>query len=362
MKILLLSPYSTNSSNIAAGIAGWTIRFVESEYVKTSNTTYIVNTGLIGKRALGQTNISLYTESYRFFKILKSLLNGLKHFKPDVVHLNSNCSNLGLIRDFAEAHILKRKKIPFMVHFRCDVSYYSYSKLSFFLLGKMCNYATKICVLNSASSEYINNKLHLQSVLLPLSISPMYVDSDKIAKINTKIRKICFVGHITKAKGFEIIKSIAYLLPDIEFNLVGPVIGTYDLDSLSSNIKMLGNQTTENVQTILLDSDLFLFPSKTEGFPNAVLEAMGSGLPIIASPVGAIPDMVGRNREGGILIYSGNPSDYAQSILELSESYDLRVKMSKRNCSEVIEKYTEEKVINKMLNLYNECILKEVIR
>ncbi len=123
------------------------------------------------------------------------------------------------------------------------------------------------------------------------------------------------------------------------------------------NVDFLGNISHEEILNLLCTSDLFIFPSFTEGFPNAVLEAMSCGLPIIASRVGAIPDMIGVNGEGGILINSNNPMDYIKAIRLLENDYNMRLKMSKRNQDEVLKKYTEEIVITQMLEVYRESII-----
>ena len=359
MKILLLSPIPENKNEIAAGISGWTKRFIESDTIKNEHQTYVVNTGLIGKRATGNGKKSICEEFVRIVNIIKRLKIGISEFQPDIVHLNTNCSNLGLLRDYIEALIVTSRKIPLIVHFRCDVSHYSYTKISYFAMKRMCKKATGLFVLTNSSRHYINEHFELDSIRIPLFISPYFlIQNNRI--IRDQIESIVFVGHVTKSKGVDIIIEVASVLPHIAFHIIGPIIGdNQPFTDLPDNVIMHGNCTKEFVLGALSASDLFLFPSETEGFPNAVLEAMACGLPIIASPVGAIPDMVGPNQEGGILVRTREMQDYVDVINELSNDSQKRYQMSKRNYEEVVRFYSESIVINRMLEEYGECIARK---
>jgi glycosyltransferase involved in cell wall biosynthesis len=90
---------------------------------------------------------------------------------------------------------------------------------------------------------------------------------------------------------------------------------------LESNIMWLGEQAA--VDQLLRGSDIFVLPSREEGFSNALLEAMAVGLPVIATAVGGNLDAIVDN-ESGMLTPSGNPRELAAAILRLANDANLR--------------------------------------
>ena len=85
-------------------------------------------------------------------------------------------------------------------------------------------------------------------------------------------------------------------------------------------VHFLGNQA--DVHPYLHDADMFLLPSKYEGMPMTIIEAMGTGLPIVASRVGGVPDML-RDGESGLLT-GCDPDEVCTACERLIDSEDLR--------------------------------------
>ena len=92
---------------------------------------------------------------------------------------------------------------------------------------------------------------------------------------------------------------------------------------IREKVSFLGNQTS--VYPFLQEADVFLLPSKFEGMPMSIIEAMGTGLPIVASAVGGVPDML-RDGESGMLV-SIDPKEVAKAVLTVLEQEDLRKKL-----------------------------------
>lgn len=119
-----------------------------------------------------------------------------------------------------------------------------------------------------------------------------------------------------------------------------------------SDIRFLGK--TKNVEKILSNGDLFILPSETESFGLAALEAMASGLPVISSNSGGIPEV----NEHGVSGYLSDVGDVesmtknALSILETSDSLQL----FKRNAQKQAEKFDLPNILPRYLALYESLL------
>jgi glycosyltransferase involved in cell wall biosynthesis len=129
----------------------------------------------------------------------------------------------------------------------------------------------------------------------------------------------------------EAFSQIIKAYPDCCLNLIGDgelegeTLQYADSLGLREKINFLGNQT--NVYTFLQKADLFLLPSRFEGMPMTIIEAMGTGLPIVASQVGGVPDMLEDGNSG--LLVSCDPDAVAQAVLQLLQQECLREKLGK---------------------------------
>ena len=96
----------------------------------------------------------------------------------------------------------------------------------------------------------------------------------------------------------------------------------------------------EDVEKYLSESDIFILPSIYEGLPLSILEAMASGLPVIASNVGGIPDIV---KENGILVSVNDVNGLIKAAQKLIDSPILRQEMS--SCSLALVKQFDISII-----------------
>ena len=121
-------------------------------------------------------------------------------------------------------------------------------------------------------------------------------------------------------------RKILARFPDSRLNLLGDGELRQEVETLAAelgiaeNVQFLGSQS--NVYPYLHKADIFLLPSHYEGMPMTIIEAMGTGLPIAASAVGGVPDML-THRESGLLT-SPDPEEFSRAVLELMEDEALR--------------------------------------
>ena len=135
-------------------------------------------------------------------------------------------------------------------------------------------------------------------------------------------------NHVGLLQAFEkLLKSH----PDCCLTLLGdgqlrPAMEAYARElGIDNAVRFLGNQA--DVHPFLHDADMFLLPSRFEGMPMTIIEAMGTGLPIVATRVGGVPDML-RDGESGLLT-ACSPDDICSACERLIDSEDLREKLGR---------------------------------
>jgi glycosyltransferase involved in cell wall biosynthesis len=98
---------------------------------------------------------------------------------------------------------------------------------------------------------------------------------------------------------------------------------------------------------------LLVLPSYTEGLPNIVLEAMACGTVVLATPVGAIPDII-KDGETGFLLKSNDPKHIAERILELLNKPELLDKVSINAYNYVRKNFSYEKTLDAWRKILSE--------
>jgi|LSQX01.3.fsa_nt_gb glycosyltransferase involved in cell wall biosynthesis len=346
MNILLISPLPPPKG----GIATWTEVFLNSIITKHHNVK-LVNTAVKGKRASNLSKISIIGEIGRFFSILAQLKASINTNKFDLAHLNISCSRLGLVRDMLFAAFITRDIRKLVIHCHCDTSYQVKGSVARYFFKKICNYSSAILCLNKASAKHVKAVTGKDSIVVPNFIDLNQIKTRPRNQGNKGIKSIIYVGHIIKTKGCDSIIEAAKRMPHITYKLVGYICNDYKNMNYPSNVIFLGEVSRENVFEEMQNSDILLFPSHTEGFPNVILEAMACGLPIIATPVGAIPDII--EDKGGVLVDIGDVDGIVKAV-QMLENLDVRNRMSDWNRKKIKSSYTIDKVINTITNLYEE--------
>lgn len=348
MRILLISPLPPPSG----GIASWTEKYLYWVQKNQVNVD-IVNTAVVGERAkLIKSRRRLSDEIARTVGILKDLKQKIKVYEPDIVHLNSPCGKFGIVRDYLCALLISTKGIPLVVHYRCNVSDQINSKIGLFFFKKLTSLGDLVLVLNAASREFVKTTTEKESRLVANFINEGFIIK-RPKPISDKINKILFVGHVQAEKGSKEIIAVAHAFPEINFILAGPISDEILTLKIPDNVKMIGPVTQDEVRTLLDDADVFLFPSYSEGFANALLEAMARGVPIITTPVGANADMI--EKSGGLLVGVGSVAEIVSSIKMISSSM-VRENMSLWNVKKVETSYFVDNVMQHILGSYREVV------
>jgi len=122
--------------------------------------------------------------------------------------------------------------------------------------------------------------------------------------------------------------------------------------NIASSVNFLGIRT--DIPHLLANSDLYIMASKWEGFSISLIEALASGIPIIATSVGSNGELI-ENNKNGLLLVSGRPDLLAKAMLELILNKELRRRFSK-NGPDAAKKFSIEACAQGYLKLYFDLI------
>ena len=170
------------------------------------------------------------------------------------------------------------------------------------LLKVACRRADRVFCLNSAERTYLlaNRWAEPERVaVLPNGVERAVFVEDR--EYRPQARRLVFMGQWLRAKGTryltEAFAAIAVRHPDAELTCLGTGADTPTVladfgEAVRPRVRVLPSLDREGVAHELARADLFLFPSLSEGFSGALLEAMAAALPIVTTPVGAAPDLL----------------------------------------------------------------------
>lgn len=182
----------------------------------------------------------------------------------------------------------------------------------------------------------------------PIQVIPNGFDTDFWKDFGTPRTPFSFISVATgtsnssraKVKGYDLIETLASKHPDWEFTLAGDE----HYKSSNSNVKILGKQNPESLRTLYNQQLFYLQLSTSEGFPNALGEAMACGCIPIGSAVGAIPEIIG---------YSGfilTRKDTQELEVLLKDGFETDLEFLRKSAStQIIENFSYQNRQNLLL-------------
>ena len=165
---------------------------------------------------------------------------------------------------------------------------------------------------------------------------------------NDKIR-LFFSGNSSKRKGSDLLPQIMAKLGD-GFELYCTSLRDYKSETKSINY--LGKLDDKDLVKAYNDCDIFLSPTRLEGFGLNVAEAMSCGKPCVVTNCSSLPELIDDDK-GGFLCERDNVDHFVEKIRILAKDKKLREGMGKYNRKKVIEKFSFEALKDKYLELYN---------
>ncbi len=289
------------------------------------------------------------------------LLKVLREIQPDITH-----THLFQPRIYTTLANLFYRKTVLITHKHSIVNIKKHHL--FILLEMVINFANKKII---AISESVKNSLskfefipHNKIFVLHNCIDYQKFNKEAVKKNNFDGNDIVIgiVGRIEKVKGIEYLilamKIILAKFPNVKLEIIGDGSELSNLKSLaessgiSKSVFFFGK--FKDVIPFYKRMDIFVLPSVLEGFGIVLLEAMASGIPVVATNVNGIKEVVA-DMKNGLLIPSRNPEAIAQAVIKLIENPELTYNLV-NNGLERARNFDIQSHINKLENLYTNLL------
>ncbi|MFX1296628.1 MAG: glycosyltransferase family 4 protein [Promethearchaeota archaeon] len=294
--------------------------------------------------------------NFPIFRFITHVLFGLIaliKIKPDIIHSQQLTPN-GFIAVLG-GKILKRKTVV-CVH---GSEIHDSSLLYLKTLG---NFIISQASIVLGVSKYITNRMKLIWPQKSTFILHNGIElQDYFRNLTPKSTiELIFIGRLIEIKRVsDAINAIAELkddFPNLRLTIVGSGPAEKSLKKISSNLsvknftRFIGEISHKKVPKYLSKADIFIFTSPKEGFPTVLLEAMASGLPILAPKSTAIPELV-HNHVNGFLYSPGNNKELIENLKILMKDNALR-KLMGENSQKLAKIYSWKKIINQLIKFY----------
>jgi len=317
------------------------------EFISTAHEGMKVSGRSFGER-VGRQGVGM-------FRVVRRVHHRLLSRSVDVVHVTGT-GQLSIVRDVAVLLTARLLGVPTVYHLRFgrvpDIARRRTTEWR--ALALPLRLATAVMVIDQGTERALRERL--SGLSLRRIPNPVVVDA--LESQPGASRTVVFAGWVTPLKGvdelLEAWEDVARRHPDWTLELLGPVDRDYEMELRSrhafAGVVMRGGVPHQEALTAIRGAGVFVLPSHTEGFPNVILEAMAGARPVVATSVGAIPEML---REGAGLIV---PPRDATALGEALESAISQPEMSRllgvRGRRRVLEEYSLYAVFEQYLTVW----------
>jgi len=310
-------------------------------------------------------NIGLKSK-YDFYSVVK-IRKLVKRYKIDVINMHGFRASL-LIR-LSFLFTIRRPRLIYTAQVNYDqLISFSRSLLKRFskIIGNILDYLLTDKII-FVSNKNMTNRIMQIPVLQPdksvviyngVCISTNRVNTDQLKEKNKKIIIAC-LSALVKRKGINILIEAVHLLNlkginGFEIKVGGEGIERKNLQNMI-NKRDLKNRFIlmgyVEKTSLLKQADIFVLPTFSEGFPLSILEAGNFNLPVIASRVDGIPEVI-QDGENGFLVQPGDAEELAEKLERLLNDSELRHNFGMSLSETVKKKFDEDKMVEAYSNIF----------
>ena len=363
---MLCSPYKKGADIVRGGINQWAQNIlsyheVHNDGIELIPVSFDRHVTLINSKNIIQRFINGFREQ---INPLREAIKTLRSTKPDVIHICTS-AGMGCLRDLILVYIAKRHHARSIVHLHFGrlPELADKKNWEWHILKKVLRQCDVIVPMNKPTEKalYDNGFCNVSYLPNPLDDNIVRQVSELEGIIKRSTGQLLFVGHVYDTKGvFELVKGCKDI-EGVKLRIVGKCTNEMKDELLFTGISsshedwidFVGEIPHKEVLKEFLKADFFVFPSYTEGFPNVILEAMACGCPIIASNVGAIPEMLDiENEPCGICIKPKSEKEVHDAVCTLLNDSHKKNELAEKARVRVMSKFVMPVVWKDLLEIW----------
>lgn len=361
-RLLLVSPLPPP----AGGVETWTAMITQALASDPTVSVSALNTVLRFRR---QQDLSLHkrlifggaqavADSYHFVRMVRKI-------RPDTVHINSSAS-LASLKDHVMLRYARHMGVRTVLHYHMGFLplLAKRNNLHWKLVRANMRLADVTLVLGQAMAESLRQadpRLRVQAMPNPIELAHGHA-TNRLPDGRKEVRFV-FIGKVNEEKGayelwsaFQRLDRQACRLDIVGNNRTkaGVALALQLVANPDCHCTFHGELAREQTMRILRESDVLVLSSRMEGFPYVILEAMAEGKAIVATRVGAIPEMVGEGTESlcAVLVPPADAEALSAGMAKLIEQRSLVVALGENGHRRVRENYLLGTVIDKLKTIW----------
>ena len=322
-----------------------------------------------GQGGLAGNNLRRFITTIFSIKYYLRIKAEIEDFKPDIIHARGFSSNIS--PSFLIA--AKKNDIPVVItptpsapyalpQITFKKPYRVVSWLKARVHQRMVNrYVDYFICPSNILAEHLKNNVGIDSS--KIGIVKHFIEWEQPAEAkNPNTRDILYVGRLSKEKGIEyLIQAMPKIKeehPEVKLHIVGEGDLEQNLKDLATKLEIEdkvifhGYVAHENLAATYRKSSVFVLPSVCkENAPNAIIEAMSQGTPVITTNMGGQAELV-ETAVNGLLVNPGDAGDLAEKICNILDDKELARKMGENGIKMVKENHTPEKHLKRLIEIY----------